>query len=79
MLEKNNYFQDQLTYHEFFVTFLKNIGLWSCLGAVTVRGSPMATTLRHAQKTVASVTLRTIHDDLPNVVDSTIKVALSDR
>jgi len=74
--------QDKLTAHEFFVTFLKNIGLWSRLGAVTVRGSPMATTLRlaeHAEKTVAAVTLRTVHNDLPAVVDSAIKVALCDR
>ena len=71
-----------MTCHEFFVSFLKNIGLWPRLTAVTVRGSTMATSLRlaeHAEKTVAAVTLRTIHNDQPAVVDGAIKVALSDR
>merc|ERR1719369_368722 len=42
----------------------------------------MATTLKlaeHAEKTVAAVTLRTIHNDHSAVIDAAIKVSLSDR
>ena len=55
------FFQDKLACHDLYISFLKSVGLWNRLSAVTVRGKPMPTALslsEHNEKNIAAVTLR---------------------
>ena len=74
--------EDKLTCHQYYLGFLKSVGLWSRLSGVTDRGMRVSTAVRlaeHAEKTVAAVTLRTIHLDHQNVIDQAIKTCLHER
>ena len=74
--------EDKVTCHQYYLGFLKSVGLWSRLSGVTVRGASVSTAVRlaeHAEKTVAAVTLRTIHVDHQSVVDQAIKTCLHER
>ena len=74
--------EDKLACHQYFISFLKSVGLWSRLAGVTDRGSAASTAVKlagHAEKTVAAVTLRTIHLDHSAVIDQAIKTCLAER
>eukprot|EP00088_Acartia_fossae_P055214 TRINITY_DN640_c0_g1_i11.p1 TRINITY_DN640_c0_g1~~TRINITY_DN640_c0_g1_i11.p1 ORF type:complete len:1128 (-),score=241.91 TRINITY_DN640_c0_g1_i11:253-3636(-) len=76
--------EDKLTCHQLFLAFLKNVGLWSRLSAVSSKSgtAPVSTVLslaEHNEKIVAAITLRTIHNDFSRMVDSCIKISLDDR
>jgi len=74
--------EDKMTCHQLMITFLKSVGLWTRLTAVTHRGQPMATVVllsEHAEKTVGAVTLRTIHTAHQSVIDQAIKMCLTER
>ena len=74
--------EDKLTCHQYYLGFLKSVGLWSRLSGVTVAGKNVSTAVRlaeHAEKTVAAVTLRTIHLDHQTVIDQAIKTCLHER
>ena len=75
--------RDKQTAHDFYINFLKEVGLWDRLSSVTVRGAAMATSLlllEHAEKIAAAVALRsTLHAEHQTLVDRAIKAALDDR
>ena len=74
--------EDKLACHQYFVSFLKSVGLWARLAGVTDRGTAASTAVKlagHAEKTVAAVTLRTIHLDHSTVIDQAIKQVLAER
>jgi len=74
--------EDKLACHQFLITFLKSVGLWPRLSAVTHRSQAMATVVllsEHAEKTVGAVTLRTIHMDHQAVIDQAIRMCLAER
>merc|ERR1712142_211057 len=74
--------EDKLTCHQFLITFLKSVGLWPRLSAITHRNQPTATAVllsEHAEKTVGAVTLRTIHMDHQMVIDQAIRMCLTER
>ena len=74
--------EDKLACNQFYITFLKSVGLWPRLAAITHRGQAMATVVllaEHAEKTVGAVTLRTIHMDHQAVMDQAIRTCLAER
>ena len=74
--------EDKLACHQYFISFLKSVGLWSRLTGITDGGSVVSTSVKlagHAEKTVAAVTLRTIHLDHSAVIDQAIKTCLAER
>lgn len=74
--------EDKLSCHQFYISFLKHVGLWDRLGSVTMRGRAMATAhllAEHAEKTVAAVTLRTLHSEHQAIVDQAIRMCLVER
>ena len=74
--------KDKLACNQFFITFLKSVGLWSRLAGVMLRGQAMSTAevlAEHAEKTVGAVTLRTLHQDHQAVMDAAIRACLADR
>jgi len=74
--------EEKLTCHQYFLGFLKSVGLWSRLSGVTDQGNTVSSAVRlaeHAEKTVAAVTLRTVHLDHQHVVDQAIKTCLHER
>ena len=81
--------EDKLTCHQLFLAFLKNVGLWSRLNAVSggsktggSSNTAVSTVLalaEHNEKIVAAITLRTIHNDFAKMVDTCIKACLDDR
>ncbi len=81
--------EDKLTCHQLFLAFLKNVGLWSRLNAVSGGGktggssntavSTVLALAEHNEKIVAAITLRTIHNDFAKMVDTCIKACLDDR
>ena len=65
-----------------YISFLKEVGLWRRLTRVTTRDLSMATTLllnEHSEKTVAAITLRTLHSEHSRMVDRAIKLCLKNR
>lgn len=78
----HNQLEDKLHAHNLLVKFLKGVGLWSRLYAVTVRGSPMATHLslqEHAEKLVAAMQLRSLQAQFSTVVDAAIRRVIEAR
>ena len=74
--------EDKLSCHQFFISFLKQCGLWERMAAVTVRGIVMATSTllaEHGEKTVGAITLRTLHQEHQPVMDQAVKMVLLDR
>ena len=76
--------EDKLTCHQLFLAFLKNVGLWPRLNAVSGKtGNTAVSTVlalaEHNEKIVAAITLRTIHNDFAKMVDTCIKACLDDR
>ena len=74
--------EDKQTALDVYISFLKEVGLWERLSVVPNRDVPMATTLllnEHSEKTVAAITLRTLHSDHSKIVDRAIKLCLNDR
>ncbi|XP_023336022.1 nuclear pore complex protein Nup133 [Eurytemora carolleeae] len=74
--------EDKLACHDLYISFLKSVGLWNRLSAVTVRGKPMPTALslsEHNEKNIAAVTLRSIHMDHIKMMDVCMKSSLDDR
>jgi len=74
--------EDKLTCHQILITFLKSVGLWPRLTAITHRSQPTATVVllsEHAEKTVGAVTLRKIHMDHQMVIDQAIRMCLTER
>ena len=74
--------EDKLACHQFYLGFLKSVGLWARLSGVTDRGQAVSTAVKlaeHAEKTVAAVNLRTIHLDHQTVIDQAIKTCLHER
>ncbi len=74
--------EDKLTCHQYYLGFLKSVGLWSRLSGITDRGMSVSTAVKlaeHAEKTVAAVTMRTVHLDHQSVMDQAIKTCLHER
>ena len=74
--------EDKQTALDVYISFLKEVGLWERLSFVPNREVPMATTLllnEHSEKTVAAITLRTLHSEHSKIVDRAIKLCLNDR
>ena len=74
--------EDKQTALDVYISFLKEVGLWERLSFVPNREVPMATTLllnEHSEKTVAAITLRTLHSEHNKIVDRAIKLCLNDR
>ena len=74
--------EDKQTALDVYISFLKEVGLWQRLSCVPSRELSMATTLllnEHSEKTVAAITLRTLHSEHNIVVDRAIKLCLNDR
>lgn len=78
----HNQLEDKLQAHQLLVKFLKGVGLWARLYAVTVRGSPMATHLslqEHAEKLVAAMQLRSLQAQFSRVIDAAIRHVIEAR
>merc|ERR1719391_999382 len=74
--------KDKLACNQFFISFLKSVNLWSRLTGVTERGAVSSTAVKlagHAEKTVAALTLRSIHLAHSSVIDQAIKTCLTER
>ena len=74
--------EDKQTALDVYISFLKEVGLWRRLTCVTSRELSIATTLllnEHSEKTVAAITLRTLHSEHNKIVDRAIKLCLNDR
>jgi len=74
--------EDKQACHQYLITFLKSVGLWPRLSAVTHRNQPMATIVllsEHAEKSVGAVTLRSIHMEHQRVLDQAIRMCLAER
>ena len=74
--------EDKLTCHQYYLSFLKSVGIWSRLSGITERAMSISTAVKlaeHAEKTVAAVTLRTVHLDHQGVIDQAIKTCLLER
>ena len=74
--------EDKLSCHQFFISFLKQCGLWERMAAVTVRGIVMATSTllaEHGEKIVGAITLRTLHQEHQPVMDQAVKMVLLER
>ena len=74
--------EDKQTALDMYISFLKEVGLWRRLTRVTTRDLSMATTLllnEHSEKTVAAITLRTLHSEHSRMVDRAIKLCLKNR
>ncbi|KAK8774293.1 hypothetical protein V5799_011175 [Amblyomma americanum] len=71
--------EDKLRAHQLLLNFLKGVGLWPRLYAVTVRGSPMATNLllqEQAEKLVAAMQLRSLQSQFSAIIDAGIRRAV---
>ncbi|XP_040072438.2 nuclear pore complex protein Nup133 isoform X1 [Ixodes scapularis] len=74
--------EDKQQAHRLLVSFLKDVGLWNRLYAVTVRGSPLATNLllqEHAEKLVAAIHLHSLQVQYGGVVDDSIRRVIQGR
>ncbi|KAL3216239.1 hypothetical protein MRX96_006429 [Rhipicephalus microplus] len=74
--------EDKLRAHQLLLNFLKGVGLWQRLYAVTVRGSPMATNLllqEQAEKLVAAMQLRSLQSQFGGMIDAGIKRVIGAR
>ncbi|XP_072031616.1 nuclear pore complex protein Nup133-like [Amphiura filiformis] len=74
--------EDKMKAHDHFVSFLKNVGIWERLHAISVRDRPLATHLlvcEHAEKLAAAMALRNKHTEHPNLIDSSIRGVLKKR
>ncbi|KAH7972663.1 hypothetical protein HPB52_014816 [Rhipicephalus sanguineus] len=74
--------EDKLRAHQLLLNFLKGVGLWQRLYAVTVRGLPMATNLllqEQAEKLVAAMQLRSLQSQFSGVIDAGIKRVIEAR
>ncbi|CAN7937670.1 unnamed protein product [Ixodes hexagonus] len=74
--------EDKQQAHRLLISFLKDVGLWNRLYAVTVRGSPLATNLllqEHAEKLVAAIHLHSLQVQYGGVVDSSIRKVIQGR
>ena len=74
--------EDKQTALDVYINFLKDVGLWQKLTSVPSREIPAATTFilnEHSEKTVAAITLRTLHSENTKIIDRAIKHCLNDR
>ncbi|XP_014675346.1 PREDICTED: nuclear pore complex protein Nup133-like [Priapulus caudatus] len=74
--------EDKQKAHKYFVTFLREIGIWERMCGVTEarQMAPTCLVLReHTEKLVAANVLRGLHTIYPSVVDSGIRKVLSKR
>uniref|UniRef100_A0A1E1XA31 Putative nuclear pore complex protein n=1 Tax=Amblyomma aureolatum TaxID=187763 RepID=A0A1E1XA31_9ACAR len=74
--------EDKLRAHQLLLNFLKVVGLWPRLYAVTVRGSPMATNLllqEQAEKVVAAMQLRSLQAQFSAIIDAGIRRVIQAR
>ncbi|XP_059094944.1 nuclear pore complex protein Nup133-like [Tigriopus californicus] len=74
--------EDKQTALEFFVSFLKEVGLWNKLCGVTIRETPIPTSLvlcEQVEKTAAAIALRTIHSEHQSLVDKAIERVVRHR
>ena len=74
--------EDKQTALDVYINFLKDVGLWQKLTCVPSREMPTATTFilnEHSEKTVAAITLRTLHSENSKIIDRAIKFCLNDR
>lgn len=68
--------------HRLLINFLKDVGLWNRLYAVTVRGSPLATNLRlqeYAEKLVAAIHLHSLQVQYGGVIEKGIRRVIRGR
>lgn len=74
--------EDKLQAHQLLLNFLKGVGLWPRLYAVTVRGSPMSTNLllqEQAEKLVAAMQLRSLQAQFSAIIDAGIRRVIQAR
>ena len=74
--------EDKQTALDVYISFLKEVGLWQRLTCIPSREMSMGTALllnEHSEKTVAAITLRSLHSENNKVVDRAIKLCLNDR
>ncbi|XP_076316561.1 nuclear pore complex protein Nup133 isoform X1 [Tachypleus tridentatus] len=74
--------QDKMRAHELLITFFKGIGLWERLSTVTVRETPMQTTMllcEHAEKLIAAMSLRNLHSQYGKLLGDAIQLVLQQR
>ncbi|XP_070576445.1 nuclear pore complex protein Nup133-like isoform X2 [Ptychodera flava] len=74
--------EDKLKAHDYFLSFLKNTGLWDRLSTVMSREHQMSThqiLCEHAEKLMAAISLRGHHTAYPTVVDAAIRKVLQQR
>lgn len=74
--------EDKMKAHSFLMDFIHQVGLFGRLGALPVRGAPMATRLllcEHAEKLSAAIVLKNHHSRLPDLVNTALLMALSRR
>ena len=74
--------EDKQTALDVYISFLKEVGLWQKLTCVPTREMSTATTFllnEHSEKTVAAITLRTLHSENSKIIDRAIKLCLNDR
>ncbi|XP_075222739.1 nuclear pore complex protein Nup133 isoform X2 [Lycorma delicatula] len=64
---------------DYYISFLKDLGVWDQLGGITCRGKAVATTFmlaEHAEKLVASITLRKLQSKYGTIIESAIDEVL---
>eukprot|EP00095_Tigriopus_kingsejongensis_P004237 maker-scaffold711_size108467-snap-gene-0.25 protein:Tk04237 transcript:maker-scaffold711_size108467-snap-gene-0.25-mRNA-1 annotation:"hypothetical protein LOTGIDRAFT_233315" len=74
--------EDKQTALEFYVGFLKQVGLWEKLCGVSIRDTPIPTSLvlcEQVEKTAAAIALRTIHSEHQKLVDRGIERVVRHR
>ncbi len=77
-----NQLEEKLRIHRFLIGFLKVSNLWERLMSLYVNGSRMSSKLilcEHAEKLMAALTLRKIHNDYSTILEAAIKIVLHQR
>jgi nuclear pore complex protein Nup133 len=77
-----NQLEEKLRTHRFLIGFLKVSNLWERLMSLYVNGSRMSSKLilcEHAEKLMAALTLRKIHNDYSTILEAAIKIVLHQR
>ncbi|CAG2175351.1 unnamed protein product, partial [Oppiella nova] len=78
-----NQIDEKLKSHRILIEFLKTCNLWERLSSVTVKGSTTVQTKlmlsEHIEKLIACLTLRRLHNEYNNILETAIKIVLSQR
>ena len=77
-----NQLENKYKMHKFFIDFLKVYNLWERLTTIIVSGNTLSTHMLlcdHAEKLIATIKIKKIHEQNPEMFDEIIRISLRER